>query len=312
MIKIYKNKNEVFNDIQDIQLYTWINLFSPKREELEGVSNLTGCSMDFLMAALDESELPRYEQKNNEYLVLTNVVYNRQQEEENLIYDTIPLALIVIDNFIISVCLEEIDFLKNFYNVELNLDTIIGRERFLMKMLYRISIEFIKALHDIEKISKNIEENMRRSPNNKSIIELFSLEKTMIYFKSSIKANRMVILRLSKMNWSIEYKDITELLEDVQIEFFQAMDMTETTINVIAGLRQTFSSLISNNLDNTMKILASITILLTVPTMIFSFYGINLDLNGLPWFFQSADYVLGLSIILTIILFVVLKKKNML
>lgn len=312
MIKIYKNKNEVFNDIQDIQLYTWINLSSPKREELEGVSNLTGCSMDFLMAALDESELPRYEQKNNEYLVLTNVVYNRQQEEENLIYDTIPLALIVIDNFIISVCLEEIDFLKNFYNVELNLDTIIGRERFLMKMLYRISIEFIKALHDIEKISKNIEENMRRSPNNKSIIELFSLEKTMIYFKSSIKANRMVILRLSKMNWSIEYKDITELLEDVQIEFFQAMDMTETTINVIAGLRQTFSSLISNNLDNTMKILASITILLTVPTMIFSFYGINLDLNGLPWFFQSADYVLGLSIILTIILFVVLKKKNML
>lgn len=312
MIKIYKNKNEVFNDIQDIQLYTWINLYSPKHEELEGVSNLTGCSMDFLMAALDESELPRYEQKNNEYLVLTNVVYNRQQEEENLIYDTIPLALIIIDNFIISVCLEEIDFLKNFYNVELNLDTIIGRERFLMKILYRISIEFIKALHDIEKISKNIEENMRRSPNNKAIIELFSLEKTMIYFKSSIKANRLVILRLSKMNWTIEYKDITELLEDVQIEFFQAMDMTETTINVIAGLRQTFSSLISNNLDNTMKILASITILLTVPTMIFSFYGINLDLNGLPWFFQSADYVLGLSIILTIILFVVLKKKNML
>lgn len=312
MIKIYKNKNEIYDDDQEIQLNTWINLTRPTRDELENVSNLTGCSMDFLMAALDESELPRYEKKEQEYLVLTNIVYNRKMEEENIIYDTIPLALISIDNFVISVCLEEVDFLKNFYNVELNLDTIIGREQFLMKILYLISIEFIKALHDIEKISKQIEDNMRKSPNNKAIIELFSLEKTMIYFKSSIKANRMVILRLSKVKWSIESKKISELLEDVQIEFFQAMDMTETTINVIAGLRQTFSSLISNNLDNTMKILASITILLTVPTMIFSFYGINLELDGLPWFLQSADYVLGLSIFLTIILFIVLKRKNML
>jgi Mg2+ and Co2+ transporter CorA len=176
-----------------------------------------------------------------------------------------------------------------------------------------MSQEYLRALMKIDKILLDAELKMRVNPNNKIILELMALEKTLVYFMAALTANDTVIKKINRFQWIHRFDEDSDLLEDTVIEINQASDMTDINFRIVRAQRETLSSLISNNLNDLMKVLASVTILLTVPTMIFSFYGINLDLKGeLPDFLMSIPNVVIITLIVTVISYIILKIKKML
>ena len=276
------------------------------------VYKTTQCNYDFLTAPLDMEEMPRIEREDDQLLTVVNVVNESFDDELNLYYDTIPLAIIILDDYIISVAPQEVGVINTLVDRKIRIVSTLRKNKLLIQILYHMVGEYLRALNKIDKISLEIEKTMKSSPNNKARVELLSLEKTLVYFKSALRSNESVLKKLNRFQWIHRYEADSDLLEDTLIEISQASDMTDINIGIIKGLRSSFSSLISNNLNNTMKILASLTILLAVPTMIFSFYGMNLALEVLPWFLQETEIVTGLSIVVTIIIFIILKIKNML
>ena len=312
MLKIFKNNGIKLDTINQIEPDCWIHLENPTKEEMMLVFKKTQCHYDFLSAPLDLEEMPRIEREDDQFLVVVNVVNEAFDDDLNLYYDTIPLGVVILDDYIITIAPQNVSCINNLVDRKIRIVSTLRKNKLLIQIMYNMAGEYLKALQKIDKISLEIEKTMKQSPNNKAIVDLLSLEKTLVYFKSALRSNESVLKKINRFQWIHRFEDDSDLLEDTLIEINQATDMTDINIGIIVGLRQAFSSLISANLNNTMKILASITILLTVPTMIFSFYGINLRLEVLPALFQSTEFVLMCSAGITIIIFIILKRKNML
>lgn len=312
MLKIFKNNGIKLAELEQIETDCWIHLENPSKEEMMYVYKQTNCHYDFLSAPLDLEEMPRIEREDDQFLTVVNVVNESFDDELNLYYDTIPVGIVILDDYIITIAPQSVSCINALIDRNIRIVSTLRRNKLLIQILYYMAGEYLKALQKIDKISLEIETNLKNSPNNKAIVELLSLEKTLVYFKSALRANESVIKKLNRFQWIHRFETDTDLLEDTIIEINQASDMTDINISIIIGLREAFASLISNNLNTTMKVLASITILLTVPTMIFSFYGINTNLAELPVFMQSTRFVSVVAVSLTILIYVVLKKKDML
>lgn len=312
MLKIFKNNGIKLDTLNQIEPDCWIHLEDPTKEEMMQVFKKTQCHYDFLSAPLDLEEMPRIEREDDQYLIVVNVVNESFDDELNLYYDTVPLGIVILDDYVITIAPQSVSCINNMVDRNIRIVSTLRKNKLMIQIMYYMAGEYLKALQKIDKISLEIENTMKKSPDNKAIVELLSLEKTLVYFKSALRSNESVIKKINRFQWVHRFEDDSDLLEDTLIEINQATDMTDINIGIIVGLREAFSSLISNNLNNTMKVLASITILLTVPTMIFSFYGINLNLNGLPGLLQSTEFVTLLSVLVTGVLYIVLKRKNML
>jgi magnesium transporter len=312
LLRIFKNNGVNLEQINDIVDDCWIHLENPSTEELTYVYNKTMCNHDYLYASLDLEEMPRIEKDDAQCLTVVNVVNDTFDENLNLFYDTIPLGIIIMDNYFITVSSKPLDCINSLINRTVRIVSTMRKNRLLIQILYNLTNDYLKALQKIDKVTGETEISYREKPNNEAVVKLLSLEKTLIYFKSSIRANQSVINKLNRFKWIHEYDGDSDLLEDTIIEINQASDMTDINISVTNSLLEAFSILISNNLNITMKILASITILLTVPTMIYGFYGINTPLETLPHFMDTTSFVLILSIVVTATIFIILKKKDLL
>lgn len=312
MLKIYKNNGIRLDDINHIEVDTWIHLENPTKEELMLVSKATQCNYDFLTAPLDIEEMPRIEREDNQLMTILKVVNESFDDDLDSYYDTIPLGIIVLDDYIITVAAQSVSCINNLVNRKIRIVSTLRRNKLLIQIMYNVAAEYLRALQRVDKLSTDIEIKMKKSADAKMIVKLLSLEKTLIYFKSALGANESVLKKVNRFQWIHHHEADSDLLEDTMTEMSQATDMTGINIDIVVGLRKAFSELIQINLNNTMKVLASLTILLTVPTMIFSFYGINLDLSSLPVFLQSTPMVFGISILITIMIFIILKRKNML
>lgn len=312
MLKIYKNNGIRLEELNQVEPDTWIHLENPTKEELMLVTKTTQCNYDFLTAPLDIEEMPRIEREDNQLMTILKVVNESFDDDLDSYYDTIPLGIIILDDYIISISAQGVSCINNLVNRKIRIVSTLRKNKLMIQIMYNVAAEYLRALQRVDKLSNDIEVTMRKSANAKMIVKLLALEKTLIYFKSALRANESVLKKINRFQWIHRYEADSDLLEDTMTEMAQAVDMTGINIDIVVGLRKTFSELIQINLNNTMKVLASVTILLTVPTMIFSFYGINLDLGALPIFLQSTQMVIAISLLITIMIFIILKRKNML
>ena len=163
-------------------------------------------------------------------------------------------------------------------NVQTNLKT-----QFLLIMLLRISVRFLQYLKQIDKASSYMEKQLHKSLRNQELIQLLSLEKSLVYFSTSLKANDTTMEKILRGRIIKLYEDDQDLLEDVLIETKQAIEMCNIYSSILSGTMDAFASIISNNLNIVMKILTTLTIVMSIPTMVFSFYGMNTNLP-LPYF----------------------------
>lgn len=292
----------------------WINLICPTEHEIEETVAKTGISAEYLRAALDEEEVSRIEAEDNQILIIIDVPIVKANDS----YDTIPLGIVINENFVVTICLEQNDVIDYFIREQVRNFYTFKKTRFLFQIFFRAAALFLKYLRLIDRKTGEIERELHQSMKNKELIKLLTLEKSLVYFTTSLRSNEKVmekILRLrGKTNTQVQlikmYPDDEELLEDVIIENKQAIEMAHIYSNILSGTMGAFASLISNNLNMVMKFLAAMTIVLALPTMIASFFGMNVPLplqesaNG---FFM----VLGLSVALSIGAVILLLRKNM-
>lgn len=280
MIQIYKSSNEhdpTLKLLDTIEPGCWINIVAPSDEELILTSKKTGVPIEFLKAPLDDAETSRIEIENNNIAVIVDIPFT-EMEDNSLTYDTYPLAIIHTETLLITICLKNSKILTDFSNGKIKSFFTFKKSRFILQILNRISTYYLLYLRQIDKKSLMIEKRLHKSMKNRELIQLHSLEKSLVYFSTSLKANEATLEKMLKLDIMQKYDDDTDVLEDVIIENKQAIEMTEIYSNILASTMDFFASVISNNLNIVMKILASVTILLSIPTIVSGIFGMNVIL----------------------------------
>ncbi|MDR3254690.1 MAG: magnesium transporter CorA family protein [Synergistaceae bacterium] len=320
MLKIFETSPDGFKELEcrpdePIEPGAWFSLVKPTASDLRIVSEITEAPLDILRAALDQEESSRIEVDDEQLLILTNIPKN----DENTVfgYDTIPLGIIISERYIITVCLEENEVLEDFDATHRHFFDTRKRTRFLFQILYRTAILYLKDLRLMNRRTDEIEQALRLSMKNKELFLLLDLQKALTYFTVSLRSNRSVIERLMRLfgNKSVHHlvklrEEDEELLEDVRVEYDQAIEMVQVHSDVLSSTMDAFASVISNNLNIVMKFLASVTIVMAIPTMIASFFGMNVPV---PWQDDVVGftYALAAAAALTVVVTVLLWRKRM-
>ncbi len=299
--------------IKTLERGSWIHLIRPTPYELKVIANAAKIDVDLLRSALDEEERSHTELDDNCVMVVTNVPIMRGPES----YDTLPLGIVLTNDYVITVCLEEDPVISQFNEQTAKTFRTFKRTRFLFQILYRSMTLYLKYLRQISKASDEIEARLRRSMKNQELLQLLELQKGLTYFNAALRSNGAVLDKLLRLrsNHSLQhivkiYEEDEDLLEDVIIENKQAKEMVEMYSKILSRMADTFASIISNTLNLVMKFLTSITILLAIPTVLSSFFGMNV---AVP-FANAPDGFLYVSIMaatLSVACAVILWKKDM-
>lgn len=309
MIKIYKTNGASLDKIDRIENGCWVNIVNPTEEELQNIAAESGMLNEFLKAPLDEEETSRIEVDEGQVFIIVDIPVVERQDN-SVLFVTIPLGIIFTDNIIATVCLKENRVLEDFERNHVKQFFTFKKTRFILQVLYRIATYYLIYLRQIDKISSRIEKELHKSMKNKELIQLLALEKSLVYFSTSLKSNEITLEKMLKLDHVKSYPEDADILDDVIIENKQAIEMANIYSSILSGTMDAFASVISNNLNIVMKLLASITIVMAIPTMIASFFGMNvmLPLQNNPYGFPI---VILVSIITSLAAVYVLTKKNM-
>lgn len=309
MIKYFKTLNESLTQLESREDNIWIHLQNPTEGELQEISAALSIPLDHLSAALDEEERTRIEVEENSTLILVDVPLTEIQNNANF-YTTLPLGIILSGENIITVCTKESPLINDFMSGRVKSFYTFKKSRFILQLLYRNATYYLQYLKQIDRMSSNIERELHKSMKNKELIQLLELEKSLVYFSTSLHGNEVVLNKMLKLDRIKKYPEDEDLLEDVIIENKQAIEMANIYSNILSGMMDAFASVISNNLNIVMKSLTSVTIVLTVPTMIASFFGMNVTvpLSNQPYAFSI---IMAISLALSSILAFYMAKKKM-
>ncbi|WP_044896291.1 magnesium transporter CorA family protein [Bacillus alveayuensis] len=279
MLNIYISKmNGELEEIEEIQNGCWINLVSPTEKEIQFVSNQLQIPIDFIKDALDDEERSRIEKEDHHVLIIVDIPIVSTDDVGATIYDTIPIGMIITETCFITVCLQKNPIFEQFARNKVKGFYTYMKTRFAFQLLYLISTYYLRYLKQINRKTSEIEKELHQSMKNKELFSLLSLEKSLVYFTTSLKANNIVMERLLRLNYLKMYEDDQDLLQDCIIENKQAIEMTEVYSSILSGMMDAFASVISNNVNIVMKFLTAITIVLSIPTLVASFYGMNVPL----------------------------------
>ena len=315
LLKIYNTDIET-NELQEIKEFkkgAWINLVNPSENEIRKVCENINIQEEFIRDALDFEEKARIDQEDDDNTILFVVdVPIIEKGEENEIYTTMPLGMIVVrDDFFITVSLRKNKIIESFEKRKIKNFQTYKKTRFIFQILYLNSSFYLNYLKQINKETEIAEYILKNSMRNKELLKLLNLEKGLVYFTTSLKSNELVMEKTLRGKIIKLYEEDSEILEDAITENKQAIEMAQIYSNILNGTMDAYASIISNNLNSVMKTLTSITIILAVPTMISSFWGMNV---GLP--LQNSQYgfivMIIISVILTLLVSWWLKRRNML
>ena len=312
MISIYTTDNNGVNEVNELKKECWINLTNPTIEEIKKVSKETRTDEDLIVKLMDTEELPRIEVGNNATLIVVDTPYVTDTRYKHK-YNTEPLGIIINnDGYIITVSLKQQLILDDFMENKVKNFDASKKTKFLIQILLRVAGIYQKELMSINDYINKKEKILYKSTDNKELIDLLNVEKTLVYFSTSLKANDVVLEKLSKGNVVTLYEDDNDLMEDAMIENKQAIEMSNIYREILTSMTDTYATIISNNLNDVMKFLAGITIVFSIPTMVASFIGMNVPLGEMGTSNISFVLIIIFSFVLSIIIALILKKKNML
>ena len=313
MLSIYNTdlKTNKFEKIKEFRPGSWINLVNPTAEEIKEVCSNLKIEDEFIKYPLDYEEQARIDIEDDMTLFVIDVPVI-EETKEGKSYSTMPLGLIVVrDEFFISVSLKKNRIIEAFEKGRVKEMYTYKKTRFLIQILYLNASYYLNDLKRINKEAENTVNGLKKSMKNQDLIQLLNLENSLVYITTSLKANEMVMEKTARGKILKSYEEDDEILEDAIIENRQAIEMSKVYSEVLNGTMDAYASIISNNLNVVMKFLASITIVLSLPTLIASIWGMNVPL---PFATNPYGFVIvcGISILLSILAFVWLKNKDML
>lgn len=311
MLKVFKTDSvdKKIKKLKKITTDCWIDLTSPTMDEIDKVVQKTQVNKDLIMKMLDVEELPRVEQDNNATLVVIDTPYYEEEYE----YATYPLGIIITDNnYVITISLKKVSILDDFRQDKVKHFRTAKKTRFLILILLRTALAYLKALKKVNRAIEQKEEVLKKSTQNKDLVDILEIEKTLVYFITSLKANDIVLEKLSKGTILPLYEGDLDLLEDAAIETKQAIEMSRIYRDILNSISDTYETIVSNNMNTAMKFLAAATIVMSIPTMISSFLGMNIPLGDITKYQHAFPVVIGISLVIALIVALILKKKDML
>ena len=283
---------------------TWVNMINPTVTEGEEIAKKLDIDLQDLLAALDEEESSRVELEDGYTLILVDIPATEIRHDKEA-YNTIPLGIILTSDVIITVCTEETPVLQAFINGRVKEFSTKKKLRFVYQILFRVSTLYQSHLRIIDKKRTEIEERIDYNTEDVDLIDLHALESTLVYFATSLRANGVVLDRLTRYKRLEQYPEDKDLLGDVIVENRQAIEMTTIYRDIINGTRELMSSVLDNRLNNVMKTLTSVTLVMGIPTLVSGLYGMNVDAKWMP----LAHTPHGFGLICIVMLLVRRKKK---
>lgn len=313
MLNIYNTdlKTNKFEKIKEYKPGSWISLVNPTEEEIKEVCSNLKIEDEFIKYPLDYEEQARIDVDDDMTLFVIDVPVMEENGGQKT-YATMPLGLIVVrDEYFISVSLRKNRIIDSFEKGRIKGMYTYKKTRFLLQILYLNASYFLIDLKKINKEVENTVQKLKESMKNKELIQLLNLENSLVYITTSLKANELVMEKTGRGKILKAYEEDDEILEDAIIENRQAMEMGKIYSDILSGTMDAYASIISNNLNVVMKLMTSITLVLSVPTLIASIWGMNVPL---PFATNQNGFliVVGISMIISIVALVWLKKKDML
>ena len=286
MITVYKKTDLGLDQVDEVAPGTWMHLIDPTRAEVEQRLTVIDIPEDFVIAALDEDERARTDREDGVTLIILRVPYFFGQDED-LPYGTVPLGIILTNGYLVTVCKYHTGIAEDLLGYRIKGLSTVKHVRLILHILLVTAQKYLAYLRHIDAAIEGVEERLQRSLRNEEVLQLLRYQNCLVYFTTGLKSNQLVMQRLQKSQLFSRSEEDEELLEDVLIENSQALEMTQISENILGQDMDAFASIISNNLNVVMKFLASATILVSVPTLVASIYGMNIDLplQGSPYAF---------------------------
>lgn len=313
MITAYKHSNQINNEIIETTLdqqALWINVVEPDREEIELLMEYYNLPEDFIRDPLDSEESARieYDEDTGYSLIIIDLPLVNSTNRSVLSFITIPLGIVIGNGIVMTICDAENEFLENFSrqdNINLKFHS-----RFALEILTTIANHYNRNLRLLNKSRIRIERELKNNITNKQLFKLMEVEKSLVYFLAALKGNDTIIKKLFRLPAIKRFEDDEELLEDLIIENNQAIETTELHQRILESITTSYASLLSNDMNTIMKTLTMFTVLLTLPTLVFSFFGMNVPLPLSDHSYISWIIVVVISLILVAIVSVYLWRKQ--
>lgn len=309
MINFYKgNERTGLVEIEEAIEGCWINVIDPTDKEMEIIRQL-GIPGDYITYSLDLDERPRTEKEDDgTTLILIKIPFD-DKNNEDVPYETIPLGIIFNEKHLITVCKHNNEILNELLKSKYKGFSTAKKIRFILRILLLAATKFLFYLRQINRHVELVEDKLQASMRNKEVLELLKYQKSLVYFQTALKSNELMLERLQKTALFHKYEEDEDLLEDVVTENQQAIEMVAIAENILTSTMNAFSSIISNNLNVVMKFLASVTIVLSIPTIITSYFGMNVTIpyGDRPWAYLG---IIALFVVVCLIVIWIFNRKN--
>lgn len=312
-MKIYKTDEQgLFMETTKLEKGCWINLINPTLQEINTLCNSIGVLEEFLRYPLDQEERARIDAEDDQTLIVIDLPVVEKDDNNMGGFSTIPLGMIVVrDDYFITVSTQDNPIIREFVDCKVKGFFTFKKTRFILQILYKIATYYLTYLKYINRETDKAEHKLQKSMRNKELVKLLELEKSLVYFTTSLKSNEVVMEKLMRSKCIKMYEEDEDILEDAIVENRQAIEMGTIYRDILGGTMDAYASIISNNLNIVMKFLASVTIVLSIPTIVSGLWGMNVE--GLP--FATSPYgfwiVLGIVIAISFTAWLLLKKKDM-
>ncbi len=314
MVRYYLKENRQLTELEQPQSGCWVNITPPfSQEELEEVAQRFDVPIDFLTVSLDIDDRSRYEIEEEARLILVNTpILNPTEEENDAIYITVPIGIILAEENVITITSSENPVLQRFLDGKVKNFDPVDETLFILQILEHNVYRFLTCLKKLDLKRNLIEQELYHSSRNRELKQLLSIEKSLVYFLNSLSANDLLNLKMKRIDFLNirDDEDKTDIFEGIVIDNGQALEMANVYSNILSGTMDTYASIISNNMNVTIHRLTLVTIFIAVPTLIASFYGMNVPLP----FGQSkyaVYFIITLALLISLLLAWYFQRKRL-
>lgn len=304
MINYYTSDNGRLDPIDALESGCWVSVIDPTPQEIKTLIDDFGLDSGFVKSSLDEEESSRIEREDDQTLIIIDTPVASTEDDETKVFYTMPIGIIITEENVFTISLHATQIIDEAVRGTIRNLRPTFKTRFVLQLLLRIAALFLYYLKQIDKLSSAAEQQLHDAMKNELLMQLLALEKSLVYFSTSLKANEATIEKIFRGRVIKLYDEDQDLLEDVLIEMKQAIEMSSIYTSILSSMMDGFSSVISNNLNIVMWRLTIVTILMEIPNIIFALYGINTVDLPLPftWF------PISLAVFLTAVAAVILIK----
>ena len=307
MLTIYKTTERGLEQFESMVNGAWVKVVDPTPEEIQQLVDW-GIEADYINYSLDFDELPRMERDVDYTFILIRIPH--RQPDSDIPYITIPLGIMIKGNVIVTICRHDKEMFKVLANGKYRLLKTGKRYRFALYIFLETATRYLTHLREINRITEALEDQLQRSTRNREVLELLKYQKSLTYFATALRSNEVMMERVQRTQIFNYYEEDQDLLEDVLTENQQAIQMTGIATELLSAMMDAFASIISNNLNAVMKILAAITIIVALPGTVGTFFGMNVPLplsEASPFSFFA---ILGISVALSAIATFIFYKRD--